>query len=107
MLQKTNFKWRKWSKRKIRIESPDIVTWRSRFQTTIKRLRNEGKPVFYLDETWVDSNLTFRKCWQSDDVFRVCADGNAGNRLIIQSHPNTTRAYRRLSLAALAFPLPA
>ena len=70
VLQRINFKSKKYrSKRKIVIERPGIVTWRSRYLTTIKRLRNEGKPVFYLDGTWVDSNLTFRKCWRSDDVF--------------------------------------
>jgi hypothetical protein len=31
-------------------------------------LRSEGRQIFYLDERWVDSNLTFKKCWQSEDV---------------------------------------
>ena len=50
VLQRINFKWRKYrSKLKILIERPDTVTWRSRYRylTTIKCLRNEGKPVFY------------------------------------------------------------
>ena len=76
VLQRINFKWKCRSKHKILIERPDIVTWRSRYLTAINRLRNERKLVFYLEETWVDSNLTFRKCWQSDDGFGVCADGN-------------------------------
>ena len=83
-MHQLNFKYRKCrSKRKLLIKSQDIVTWHSRCLTIIKHLRSEGKPIFYLDETWVDSNLTFRKCWQSDDVFGICADANAGNRLII------------------------
>jgi hypothetical protein len=31
----------------------------------------------------VDSNLTYKKCWQSVEVTGVCADGTAGNRLIM------------------------
>jgi hypothetical protein len=27
--------------------------------------------------------LTFKKCWQSEEVKGVCADGNAGKRIIM------------------------
>jgi hypothetical protein len=46
-------------------------------------LRSEGRRIFYLDESWVDSNLTFKKCWQSEEVKGLCTDGNAGKRLIM------------------------
>ncbi|KAJ4447175.1 hypothetical protein ANN_09176 [Periplaneta americana] len=50
---------------------------------TIRKLREEGKPILYLDETWVDTNLTFRKCWQHKDVTGVLTTVNASNRLIV------------------------
>ena len=28
-----------------------------------------GKTYFFLDGTWVDSNMTVDKCWQSNEVF--------------------------------------
>jgi hypothetical protein len=83
-LHSFGFKWKKYlSKRKIFIERPDIVIWRGRYLVNIKTVRSEGRQIFYLDESWVDSNLTFKKCWQSEEVKAVGADVNAGKRLIM------------------------
>jgi hypothetical protein len=38
---------------------------------------------FYLDETWIESHLTFEEFWQTDEVKGVLADGNAQNRLTV------------------------
>ncbi|KDR15088.1 hypothetical protein L798_11092 [Zootermopsis nevadensis] len=65
------------------MERLDIANWRGRYLVNIKTLRNEGRQIFYLDESWVDSNLTFKKCWHSTEVKGVCSDGNAGKRLIM------------------------
>jgi hypothetical protein len=35
---------------------------------SLKKFREEGREIFYLDETWVDSSLTFKKYWQGDEV---------------------------------------
>jgi hypothetical protein len=37
----------------------------------------------YLDKTWVDANLTFRKCWQNKEVVRITTNVNASNRLTV------------------------
>jgi transposase len=37
----------------------------------------------YLDETWVDANLTFRKCWQNKEVVGITTNVNASNRLTV------------------------
>lgn len=46
-------------------------------------MRDQKKKIFYLDETWLDSNLTFQKCWQSVDVDGVLPEINASNRVIV------------------------
>jgi hypothetical protein len=47
-------------------------------------MRRDGKEIFYLDGSWVDSNLTFNRCWQKKgDVQGIMATGNASNSLII------------------------
>jgi hypothetical protein len=46
----------------------------------IKALHTEGRQILYLDESWVDSNLTFKNQWQSGNVKGVCADENAGKK---------------------------
>lgn len=57
------------NKRKILVERPNILHWRYKYIRSIKKFREEGRKVFYIDETWVDNDLTFKKCWQSNDVF--------------------------------------
>ncbi|KAJ4440379.1 hypothetical protein ANN_08520 [Periplaneta americana] len=51
----------------------------------MKKYREEGREIVYVDETWVDSNLTHRRCWQSDDLMGVQDNMNLGNRLIIHA----------------------
>lgn len=80
------------SKRKILIERQDIVNWRSKYLVKIKQYREEGRSIVYIDETWVDSNLTFRKCWQSNDVMGVQENVNSANRLIIL-HAGTSNGF--------------
>jgi hypothetical protein len=57
---------------------PQIFSWRHKHLVQTKRLREEGKEMFYVDETWVDSNMTSSKCWQGER--EKCS---AGNRLIL------------------------
>jgi hypothetical protein len=84
IVKSLEFKWRKCqSKRKILIERADTVDWRSRYLVKIKEYREKGHPIFYFDESWVDSNLTFRKYWQNKEVMGVQANMNSGNRLIM------------------------
>jgi hypothetical protein len=60
----------------------DIVDWRSRYLLKMK-YQDKGHPIFYIDESWVDSNLTCRKCWQNEEVMGVQGNVNSGNRLIM------------------------
>jgi transposase len=84
VLKSVGFKWRKCrSKRKVLIEKPDIIMWRYKYLVQIKSFRESGRNIFFLDETWVDSNITVDKCWQSNEVFGVLQNYSAGNRLVI------------------------
>lgn len=84
VVKSMGFRWRKCqSKRKILVERPDIIDWRANYLRKMKKYREEGREIVYVDETWVDSNLTHRRCWQSDDVMGVQDNMNSGNRLII------------------------
>lgn len=37
----------------------------------IRKFRSENKNIVYLDETWIDNDMTFKKCWQDNEVFGV------------------------------------
>jgi hypothetical protein len=79
------FVWKKAQRKRLfLIERADIFQWRLKFLTQMKQARTEGREIFYLHESWVDTNLTFQKCWQNKgDVEGVMSTGSATNRLII------------------------
>ncbi|XP_072398085.1 uncharacterized protein [Diabrotica undecimpunctata] len=62
-LKQINFKYLKRSRTSILIERDDIVRWRRNYLTSIKRYRSEGRPIYYLDETWVNEGHTKDKVW--------------------------------------------
>lgn len=58
------YEWRKiGQKRRVLIENEDIMNARCEYLQKIRHYKQVGKPIFYLDKTWVDTNITFRKCW--------------------------------------------
>ncbi|XP_055944327.1 uncharacterized protein LOC129975298 [Argiope bruennichi] len=84
VLHSMNFRWKKcMNNRKVLMERPDIVFWRHRYLREMRCHREAGRPIVYIDETWVDSNLTFKKCWQDDTVLGATANVNSKNRLIV------------------------
>ena len=40
----------------VLIENAYIVNWRKNYIQTIKEYKLQGRPIFYLDESWVNSN---------------------------------------------------
>jgi hypothetical protein len=83
-LKEMDFKWKRCgSRRKILIERENIVNWRCSYLQKIRTFRETGKPLLYLDETWVDANLTYRKCWQNKEFEEITTNVNASNRLIV------------------------
>jgi hypothetical protein len=76
------FKWKRCgSRRKILIERENIVNWTCAYLQKIRKFRETGKPILYLDETWVDVNLTFSKCWQNKEVVGITTNVNVSKRL--------------------------
>ncbi|MFS1564404.1 MAG: transposase [Candidatus Arsenophonus phytopathogenicus] len=39
--------------------------------------------IVYIDETWVDNNMIFQKCWQSEDTKGCLKDASSSKRFII------------------------
>jgi hypothetical protein len=44
------------------VEKPENVSWRHKHLVQMKRFREDGKEIFYVDESLTDSNTTFSKC---------------------------------------------
>lgn len=63
LLKANGFHWKKCqNKRKILMEKPHILHWRYKYLRAIKKYREQNRNIVYIDETWVDNDLTFKKC---------------------------------------------
>jgi len=63
LLNDLGFRFQKRQRRSYLIEREDIVKWRRNYLTTIKKYREEGKMIYYLDETWCNAGHTTKKAW--------------------------------------------
>lgn len=69
LLKEMGFSWKKCTNnRKILMERSDIVAQRINFLRRIKKYREEGRPIVYTDETYVNAGHTVPKSWQSDEI---------------------------------------
>ncbi|XP_023312011.1 uncharacterized protein LOC111692311 isoform X2 [Anoplophora glabripennis] len=57
-MKQINFKYLKRSRKSVLIERDDIVRWRLDYLISIKKFRSEGRPIYYLDETWLNEGHT-------------------------------------------------
>ncbi len=71
IMHSMGYKFNRRDSRNIVKERPDIVAKRHSFLLTMKDLRKTGRPIIYLDETWLNNNHTVTKCWSD-------ASGNGG-----------------------------
>ncbi|PZC74286.1 hypothetical protein B5X24_HaOG200819 [Helicoverpa armigera] len=64
----------------------NFPAWRARYLRRMKENNELGadkKPVTYLDETWINSHYTVRKCWQNSSDASVMKNTNPGQRWIL------------------------
>ncbi|CAB3250905.1 unnamed protein product [Arctia plantaginis] len=71
------------NERSLLIERYDIAAWRHRFLRTIASKRAEGKPIIYLDETYVHKTYKPKKCWQGPSTSGIVENISSGKRYII------------------------
>jgi len=106
--KRVGFMWRKCQLREILVERADIVTRRSRYLKEVKKCRSNGPLMFYTHKTWTDSNLTFRKCWQEDEVMVVLTQKlkKLENHLKIHTHVNLGNRFIMLHVGGVGGFLP-
>jgi len=83
LLHELGFKWQTLrSNRRVLTEKPDIINKRIQFLREMSRTREQGRPVVYMDETYIQASHSPRKGWQSEEIKHHVPIGK-GERLII------------------------
>jgi len=84
ILKTLGFTWRRTqNNRKLLIEHEDIREKRITFLRQIKRFREQGRPIIYLDETYIHSNHHASLSWSDNSTKGFRAPISKGDRLII------------------------
>lgn len=65
------------------MERHDTVAWRRKYIDTMRQSRTDGRPIVFLDETYIHASHAVKKCWQKDDEDGVLTNDSAGTRWII------------------------
>ena len=78
------YRWKKTKdNRKVLVERPNIVSLRLAFYQRKKELEDIGYELIYIDETWIDTAYTTKKCWQGDRTPGIISPLNRGQRIIV------------------------
>ena len=64
ILKDLNFKYQKRSRKSILLENEELQCWRRNYLRKIAQFRQQGRKIFYTDETWVNTGHTTAKVWK-------------------------------------------
>lgn len=83
-IHKLGFRWRKFkNNRSILMERQPVRLLRIEFLKKMRTYREEGRPIIYMDETYIHSTHTHQKGWNDDTTDGVKKPVSKGPRLII------------------------
>ena len=62
------FAYKKRSRAAGLLERDDIVEWRHKYLRKIRNFREDGRTIYFLDETWVNAGHTMTNVWQDSTI---------------------------------------
>lgn len=68
LLKSLNFKFHERRRNMFICDRDDIVVWRRNYLRKIKQFREEGRKIYYQDETWVNAGHVKNKVWQDKTI---------------------------------------
>ncbi|XP_031338164.1 uncharacterized protein LOC116167067 [Photinus pyralis] len=68
LIKEIGFRFEKRSRNSVLKENDEIFTWRRRFLREIRKYREEGRKLYFLDETWVNAGHTVSKVWKGTTI---------------------------------------
>jgi hypothetical protein len=73
LLINMDFEYTKRARNSAVVEKDEIVVWRQQYLEDIQKYREEGRHLYYLDETWVNAGECTNKIWVYKTV-KSCHD---------------------------------
>ncbi|XP_046145252.1 uncharacterized protein LOC123988610 [Osmia bicornis bicornis] len=95
-LKRMEFKYIVRGRNSAMIDKEYIVSWRQEYVYAIDNYRSEGRPIYYLDETWVNAGDVRRKLWVDTSV---TSPKNAAERGLTTGIPPPANKGKRLIVA--------
>ena len=84
LLKEIGFKFKEYNGRKFVIEQPQVINQRHSFLRKVRKYCRNGRPIIYLDETWLNAHHEQSKCWiDKDETGGVPVKSGKGGRGII------------------------
>lgn len=68
LLKELNFTYSRRGRDSTLIDKNEIIVWRRKYLRQIKSLREEGRKIYYMDETWVNAGHTVSKIWKDASI---------------------------------------
>ncbi|XP_031341631.1 uncharacterized protein LOC116181943 isoform X1 [Photinus pyralis] len=68
LIKEIGFRFEKRSRNSVLKEKDEIITWKRRFLREIRKYREEGRKLYFLDETWVNAGHTVSKVWKDTTI---------------------------------------
>lgn len=68
VLKDLQFEYVKKNRNSALLEREDLITWRRDYLAKIRHYRSQNRPIYYLDETWVNAGETHSITWKDTTV---------------------------------------
>uniref|UniRef100_A0A6P7G8R9 Uncharacterized protein LOC114339077 n=1 Tax=Diabrotica virgifera virgifera TaxID=50390 RepID=A0A6P7G8R9_DIAVI len=68
VLTELNFWWEKSDQKSLLIDLEEIICWTRNYLRFIRKFRDKGRPIYYQEETWVNSDHSLTKMWSDKNI---------------------------------------
>nr|CAH7764962.1 unnamed protein product [Callosobruchus chinensis] len=68
LLKELDFRFLKRGRNSLLLEKEKIIVWKRNYLRKIRQFRDQGRKVYYLDETWVNAGHTQGKVWMDRSI---------------------------------------
>jgi len=93
VLKELNFKYSKSKQNRALIEREDLVLWRQNYISDIRRYRNEGRKIYYLDEILIRASDCFKDTYVAGLPTRLEDNSTDKEKCLIAFHIGSAEGF--------------